>query len=125
MLESIKNSGNLMVATNAMGLGIDIPDIRLVIHVGSPVSMLDYVQESGRARRDGKDSVALLLHLPQVSIDTDMKHFITGVNCRRCTIDSFMDGANYRSKCSKSEVWCHYQWSRMYQDKVPQELCPI
>ncbi len=50
-----------MVATNAFGLGVDIPDIRLIIHHSPLMGLDDYVQEVGRAGRDGKKSKALLL----------------------------------------------------------------
>ena len=51
----------VMVATNAFGLGVNIPDIRLVIHHAPLIGLDDYTQEADRAGRDGKKSTALLL----------------------------------------------------------------
>ena len=57
-----ENKFRVMVATNAFGMGIDKPDVRVVIHVDCPDSIEAYFQEAGRAGRDGFKAYAVLLY---------------------------------------------------------------
>jgi len=65
----------VMVATSAFGMGIDKPDIRWVAHMALPESPDNYLQEIGRAGRDGQPARVLLLHRPE---DVGLQRFFSG-----------------------------------------------
>lgn len=78
VVDKFKNNDvNVVFATNAFGMGIDIPDIRVVIHFMIPESLEQYYQEVGRAARDGKDANAYLLYSAK-NIDVRKSFFIEG-----------------------------------------------
>lgn len=81
----MNNQWKCIVSTNALGMGIDKPDIRFVIHTQIPQSPIHYYQEIGRAGRDGKPCTIILFYngtfYPNTNIPTDYrlpKSFIDG-----------------------------------------------
>ena len=61
-MKFISGKKRIMVATTAFGMGVDVSDIRLVVHFNLPLSVIDYYQQIGRAGRDGEKSRCVLLY---------------------------------------------------------------
>ena len=80
----------VMIATSAFGLGVDKPDIRYVIHYQVPGSLEAYVQEAGRAGRDGMSARCILLWLPEdLAVQ---RHFLSDGPASRSQIYKVVQG---------------------------------
>jgi ATP-dependent DNA helicase RecQ len=90
--ERFMSSGKriVMIATSAFGLGVDKPDIRYVIHYQVPGSLEAYVQEAGRAGRDGLPARCILLYFPEdLAVQ---RHFLAEGPATRGQVKKVVDG---------------------------------
>jgi superfamily II DNA helicase RecQ len=122
--EWVQGSGGWIVATGALGTGINIEGIVYVVHVGRPYGLTSFVQQSGRGGRNGEVSESVIITRVENSsgrrrseimseysveqVDEDaMTEFIQSRGCRRQVLGRYMDGESDGSSCSQTDsVFC-------------------
>jgi len=124
----------IMVATNAFGMGIDLPDIRLIVHFQTPGSVEAYYQEAGRAGRDGDPARCLLFFgradlvtqrrlseraatsaaLDQRRSDAlrEIERYATEMRCRHQALISHFSGRDDHPECGRCD-FCRGDATRM------------
>ena len=100
MKELMEGKSQLIAATNALGMGVDLPDIRVVIYTGQPQKLRDYTQKSRRAKRDCQSSEAIIVcsYIEDIQLryraksqtqsrGEDIVDFVARYSCQQVTID--------------------------------------
>ena len=99
----------LLFATIAFGMGVDVKGVQTILHMGVPPDVDDYVQESGRAGRDGKQSISVMLTYP-------------GMYSKGMRVQQRMkDYANNASKCRRKLLMDAFGYS--VEPSTPQHIC--
>jgi ATP-dependent DNA helicase RecQ len=88
--EFMRGEVPVVIATNAFGMGIDKPDVRIVVHYNMPGNLEAYYQEAGRAGRDGETADCVLLHAYQDRFTHEF--FIDQSNPPRAVVEQVMQG---------------------------------
>ena len=119
----------IMVCTCAFGTGIDLPDVRVTIHLGAARSLVDFVQESGRGGRDGHHAFAFVLHSKKYNENFErsllnknnveerdlaitnrnemMNWVLNTTDCRKNALYTAMDGqVSGVCRFDRHAVWC-------------------
>ena len=105
----------ILVATNAFGMGIDFPDVRLIVHFQAPGSLEAYYQEAGRAGRDGAPAACMMMFGPG-DLATQRRLAMTGASSaalvRRCdTALAAVERYASQARCRQHALCAHFTGS--------------
>jgi superfamily II DNA or RNA helicase len=106
----------VIAATSALGVGVDVPCVRTVVHAEDPRDLIDYAQESGRAGRDGSRATAVIVRVGTSARsggsgggggggDGVVARYVTA-SCRRAVLEDYLDGRTRPAGCVDGETPC-------------------
>lgn len=128
--------GRVIVGSSALEMGIDVANVRLVVHAWMPRRMRSYVQGSGRGGRDGQISEAVVVCGRMYEDGEQQKQaqegrrnkakereentvdYVEKNQCRRITLDRSMDGRADREECEDEEEKCDICSRNFYMDNI-------
>ncbi|KAG6091014.1 hypothetical protein E4U31_007459 [Claviceps sp. LM219 group G6] len=139
VIENWKSSGGCVVATTALGTGVNYSDVAVTVHVGMPYGLIDFAQESGRAGRGGEVVASHILmekgwqameqkrrekKRQEWSInEKEMFTFVNTVQCRRLVLGKYFDGGPAQdcisgdmARCDRCHIGVS-DWERSLQIK--------
>ena len=123
-LDFLQGTRKIMVATTAFGMGINVPDIELVIHFNTPISMIDYIQQIGRGGRDEKIRAYCVLFYDHNGDDKQIIHSFIKMAAKKGEQAVEVLKANYAAMKSFLESGnCMVQDILAYQGQAEEKTC--
>jgi hypothetical protein len=105
----------VMITTSGLSAGVDFPFVEAVIHVGTPYTLIDFAQESGRAGRRGQRSYSHVFHQGHRNLpDPDtlgveyLNEWLGDTGCRRYLLSKFLDGKGVTCASLSGCHLCHH-----------------
>ncbi|XP_069121651.1 ATP-dependent DNA helicase RecQ-like [Argopecten irradians] len=107
-LKDSKSVLKIILATVALGMGVDLRNVRQIINIGPPNTIEAYVQQIGRAGRDGEPSAAILYYNGSdlAHVTNTMKEYCKGEECRRKTIIQYFMPNSQESESGLPSICC-------------------
>ena len=133
VVDSFKgNTGNvrIVLASSALGMGVNFPDVRYVVHLGPARCIVDHVQQAGRAGRDGKQAYNVVISNGHklARCETDIKNFVKSKDCLRKALLQPLDVkaetvTPLHNCCSNCKALCKCNGSDCSCEELPFSTC--
>ena len=136
--EFVNEKQQIIVATSVFGMKINVVDIKVIVHMNEPKTMLDYAQESGRTRWDGKKSEVIIIWKQiraagrkerkrrrkekknESKKQMEQKKVIKFLEtkCWKIALDKYLDGKKDWANCKEKKKWCQRCEKKRIKKKI-------